>query len=102
MNVPEVMNLAVGRMQEWVDSEFGKGFNFKIIEDLRRTEPCESYPIGKLGANIKLEFGEDDRSPVVLFLGCESEAEEMVCNPMGHFIVQEVATQMIKAKITDQ
>lgn len=100
MEMPKVMHVAVDLMQTWINDEIGKGFKLQIIEDLRRTEPCKVYPNGRLGANVKLTFGEEDPEPVVMFLSCESMAEEMVCNPMGQFIVKEVAWEMLKPKIS--
>lgn len=55
-----------------------------ISEKMYRRAPDEFTPLGKLGVDIEI-------NGIKTFLGCESMAEQIMCNPMGQMIAEEFA-----------
>ena len=53
-----------------------------LSTEMYRQPPSEFCPLGYLGVDIMVE----DKK---VFLGCESMAEEIVCNPIGMFIAED-------------
>jgi len=76
---------------EIIEKCFG-GTDVELISDkMYRTSPDEFYPIGKLGVDIEI-------NGIKTFLGCESMAEEIACNPFGKKIAEEFVHMILNSK----
>lgn len=100
MEMPKVMYSAIDMMNSYLSLEFGPMHKIEIVGEFHRTEPCEFYKNGRLGAKIRLLFM--DCNPIETFLGCESLAEEIVYNPLGHLVVQDSVNLLILEAIKSQ
>ena len=75
--IPSTITLAIEKLRNC----FGGGYDVLLFsKEMYRTEPSQYYKLGRLGVDIYVE-GK------VVFLGCESDADEMV-GPWGQMIVE--------------
>jgi len=84
-NIPPVIHLAIDIMRK----RFG-GTKVEIVGDrMYRLPPSSDAPAGKLGIDIEVQG-------IRAFLGCSSNAEEMVHGTMGEALADEFIYSVIK------
>jgi len=72
-------------------SAFG-GTKVELLStEMYRKPPSEFCPLGYLGVDILVE----DKK---VFLGCESMAEEIAWNPLGHYIAEDFVYRVLNVE----
>lgn len=72
-----------------------EGLEVEIVGEMTRTDPSEHYPIGQLGVSTKMTLVGLEENFFLEYQLCE----DMVCNPYGHFIAEEIVMDIFKDKL---
>jgi len=63
-----------------------------LSTEMYRLPPSELCALGYLGVDIEVEG-------IKVFLGCESMAEDIAWNPIGHLIANDFIYNILKGKL---